>query len=128
MYCTIKDLVSEARSQIRETSPEALATGAGDAVVVDVREPAEFEAGHLEGAINIPRGVLEFQVEAHPALGGATDPALSVRERPLVVYCRSGARSALAAASLQRMGFNNVTSLAGGITAWAEAGLPVRTR
>lgn len=82
-----------------------------------MREPAEFEAGHLSGAINIPRGVLEFQVEAHPAIACATNPALSVRERPLLIYCRTGGRAALAALSLQQLGFTQVRSLAGGLMA-----------
>lgn len=125
---TAFDLVADARQRIREVAPAAFHADAGDAVLIDVREPAEFDTGHLPGAINIPRGVLEFQVDAHPAVANATDPALAHRERPLVLYCRTGGRAALAADSLQKLGFADVRSIAGGIEAWREAGLPVVTR
>lgn len=128
MTLSANTLAAEARSQIRELLPDALAPRlADDIVLIDVREPAEFDTGHLPGAINIPRGVLEFQVEAHPAVACVTDPALSLRDRAIVVYCRTGGRSALAAHNLQRMGFTNVRSLAGGIAAWREQGLPLRS-
>lgn len=87
-----------------------------------MREPAEYATGHIEGAINIPRGVLEFEIRASAELDNVTDPALAVRDRPLVLYCRSGGRAALAAESLGRMGFTRVVSLAGGIGAWREGG------
>lgn len=125
---TASDLVAEARQRIQEVAPAAFHADAGDAVLIDVREPAEFDTGHLPGAINIPRGVLEFQVDAHPAVANATDPALAHRERPLVLYCRTGGRAALAADNLQKLGFADVRSIAGGIEAWREAGLPVVTR
>lgn len=129
MPITAADLVAAARQHILEIDSATLAQEDPAALVlVDVREPAEFESGHLPGAVNIPRGVLEFQVEAHPAVACATDPALSVRERPLVVYCRTGGRSALAAENLQKLGFARVRSLAGGITAWRDGGHPVTTR
>ena len=125
---TAFDLVADARQRIREVAPAAFHGNAGDAVLIDVREPAEFDTGHLPGAINIPRGVLEFQVDAHPAVANATDPALAHRERPLVLYCRTGGRAALAADNLQKLGFADVRSIAGGIEAWREAGLSVVTR
>ena len=125
---TASDLVADARQRIQEVAPAAFHADAGDAVLIDVREPAEFDTGHLPGAINIPRGVLEFQVDAHPAVANATDPALAHRERPLVLYCRTGGRAALAADNLQKLGFADVRSIAGGIEAWREAGLPVVTR
>ena len=125
---TASDLVADARQRIREVAPAAFHADSGDAVLIDVREPAEFDTGHLPGAINIPRGVLEFQVDAHPAVANATDPALAHRERPLVLYCRTGGRAALAADNLQKLGFADVRSIAGGIEAWREAGLPVVTR
>ena len=120
------ELVAEARARINEVSAEALAAEApGSSVLIDVREPAEFATGHLAGAVPIPRGVLEFQVEANPAVACVTEPALALRDQPIVLYCRTGGRSALAAESLQKLGFKNVRSLAGGITAWTNAGLPV---
>lgn len=131
MSLTAADLVAEARSRIAEISPQvaaALLASPGEHVLIDVREPAEFETGHIAGAINIPRGVLEFQVEAHPAVACVTDPALSLRERPLLLACRSGGRAALAAEALGRMGFSQVRSIAGGVMGWAEAGLPLIAR
>ncbi|MBE5316032.1 MAG: sulfurtransferase [Xanthomonadales bacterium] len=120
------ELVAEARARIAEVSVEALAAEAhGSYVLIDVREPGEFATAHIAGAIPIPRGVLEFQVEANPAIACVTEPALAVREQPIVLYCRTGGRSALAAESLQRLGFTRVRSLAGGITAWTAAGMPV---
>lgn len=128
MALTAADLVADARRQIREISPSELASDTQGVVLIDVREPAEFETGHIASAVNIPRGVLEFQVDAHPAVANVSDPALSHKEQPLVVYCRTGGRSALAVLNLQRMGFSNVRSLAGGITEWANVGLPVTQR
>ena len=125
---TAAELVAEARARIREVAPTAFAADRGDAVLIDVREPAEFETGHIPGSINIPRGVLEFQVDAHPAVANVGDPALSHKERPLVVVCRTGGRAALSALSLQRMGFADVRSIAGGVVAWGEAGLPLVVR
>jgi rhodanese-related sulfurtransferase len=125
MPVTTADLVAEARARIREVAPAALGSEAAKVVLIDVREPAEYETGHLATAINIPRGVLEFQVDAHPAVANVTEPALAHRQRPVVVYCRTGGRAALAADSLQRIGFSDVRSIAGGIEAWIAAGLPV---
>jgi rhodanese-related sulfurtransferase len=125
---TASDLVAEARASIRELTPADLDAQCGDAVVIDVREPAEFETGHIPRSINIPRGVLEFQVDAHPAVANVSDPALSHKEHPIVLVCRTGGRAALSALSLQRLGFADVRSLAGGVLAWGEAGLPLVVR
>lgn len=125
---TASDLVAEARALIRETSPSGFHAAPGDALVIDVREPAEFETGHIPGSINIPRGVLEFQVDAHPAVANVSDPALSHKERPIVLVCRTGGRAALSALSLQRLGFDDVRSITGGVLAWGEAGLPLVVR
>ncbi|GHC00284.1 rhodanese-like domain-containing protein [Thermomonas carbonis] len=122
------DLVAEARSKIREVAPREFRATAGDAVVIDVREPSEFETGHIPGSINIPRGVLEFRVDAHPAVANVSDPALSHKERPIVVVCRTGGRAALSAVNLQRLGFVDVRSIAGGVLAWGEAGLSLVVR
>ena len=125
-HSTVQDLVNAARSRIREvTAEELLALQAAGAPVVDVREPDEFADGHLPGAVNIPRGLLEFEVDGHPAVNFETAEALSHRERPVVLYCLSGGRSALAAEALKRLGFTSPVSLAGGILHWADAGHPV---
>ncbi|MCL2658231.1 MAG: rhodanese-like domain-containing protein [Betaproteobacteria bacterium] len=123
---TANDLVASARSRIHEISPAELQTwNARDFVLIDVREPDEYAAGHIPGAINLPRGVLEFRIESHPALAGAANPAQADRSRSLVLYCLTSGRAALAADSLQQLGFAKVHSLAGGFTAWRAAGLPV---
>ncbi len=111
------DLVAAARAEIVEISPVEFHATPTAATLLDVREPGEFESGHLPGARNIPRGVLEFQLDAHPEL--------AERATPLVIYCRSGGRAALAAQSLKRLGYANVQSIAGGIEAWQQAGLPL---
>ena len=106
--------VAEAKQRIREVSAadvQAMQARGEPFTLVDVREPAEWAAGHLPGATHVPRGLLEFEAEAKV-------PA----DAPVVLYCGVGGRSALAADTLQRMGYTNVTSLAGGITAWADAG------
>lgn len=108
-------LLQDARSRIRETSVEALRAGDAAGLLIDTREPAEWAAGHIAGAQAVPRGILEGKIEQL-----APDP-----EQPIVLYCASGGRSALAADSLQRMGYRNVLSLAGGFSAWQEAGCPV---
>ena len=120
------DLIAAARAQIRELAPHELLGFLGNGTpVVDVREPDEFQDGHIPGAVNIPRGLLEFEVDGHPAVAGRRAEELSHRERPVVLYCLSGGRSALAAEALKRLGFVAPMSLAGGILGWEGAGLPV---
>ncbi len=115
---TPQQLVAEAKAQIREvdcgTAVQLLSQGA---LCLDVRESGEHEAECLHGAISIPRGVLEFRIGEHPACND--------KNRALLVYCKTGGRSALAALNLQRLGYGNVVSLAGGIDAWRSQGLPL---
>lgn len=123
---TVQDPVAAAKGRIREIDHAELdAMRAKGAPLVDVREPGEFAQGRIPGAVNIPRGVLEFEVDGHPAVNCAKDPALSHRELPVILSCRSGARSALAAAALKDLGFAEPVSLAGGFMGWANAGQPV---
>lgn len=112
---TAHDLVLEAKAQIREVALDAAeaAIRAAD-VLLDVREADEFHAGHIPGALNIPRGLLEFKL--------SDDPALCARELNIVLYCKTSGRAALAACSLQAMGYLQVQSLAGGFDAWSAAG------
>ena len=109
------DLVLEAKAQIHEVALEdaEAAIRAAD-LLLDVREADEFHAGHIPGAINIPRGVLEFKL--------SNDPTLCARELNIVLYCKTSGRAALAACSLQAMGYRQVQSLAGGFDAWSAAG------
>lgn len=123
MTYTAQDLVAQARAAIEEIDSDGLrALQAGGVPVIDVREPEEFAAGRVPGAVNIPRGVLEFQVDGHPALNFKTDPHLSHRREPVILYCRTGGRSALAAEALKRLGFDRPLSLAGGYTQWTADG------
>jgi glyoxylase-like metal-dependent hydrolase (beta-lactamase superfamily II)/rhodanese-related sulfurtransferase len=116
---TVPDLIAEARQGLQEIPPSAAQGCCADGctVVVDVREPEEYLGGHLPGAHPLPRGTLEFRIAGLP---GCADTAT-----PLLLYCKSGARAALAVASLKRLGYGNIRSLAGGMDAWLAAGLPV---
>ncbi|HUW28474.1 MAG TPA: rhodanese-like domain-containing protein [Sulfuriferula sp.] len=118
MSMTPQQLVAEAKAQIREVDVNSAAQriGAG-AVVIDVRESAEFDAGCLPNAVNIPRGVLEFKTSDHPALAN--------KDAEILLYCKTGGRSALAALNLQRLGYTRPVSVAGGFETWANAGQPV---
>ena len=112
------DLVLEAINEISEI-PCKEYTYDGACVLIHVREPGEFQAGSIPGAVNIPRGVLEFMIHTHPGLNCETHP---VKEKPhtrIVLFCQTGGRSALAALSLQSMGFSDVASLAGGYKGWS---------
>ncbi len=115
---TAMDLVGEAKKQITEVSVDAAdaAVSAAD-VLIDVREPGEYAAGHLAGAINIPRGLLEFKISG--------DPALENRDLNILIYCKTSGRAALSALSLKAMGYLHVTSISGGFDAWTAAGKPV---
>jgi len=116
----MKDFVAEARAKVVEVSTEDVAALSGDAVLLlDVREPGEFQAGFLPGAINAPRGMLE--VKADPAMP-PHEVRLADRDQAIIVYCASGARSLLAASTLLEMGFTNVKSMEGGFMAWQQEG------
>jgi len=84
----------------------------GDITVIDTREESEYAAGHLENAMPLPRGVLEFKV------GNIAE--LADKAKPVLIYCRTGGRAALAALSLKTLGYTNVLSVAGGYEAWQK--------
>lgn len=111
-------VVEEARSRVTETDVEGVRAriDRGEAFhLIDVREDSEWDAGHLPGAAHMGRGVLERDIE-----NTIPDTAADI-----VLYCGGGYRSALAADSLQRMGYTNVKSMDGGFRGWKEAGLPI---
>lgn len=113
-----QDLVSAAKAKIREVAVQDADAAINTAdVLIDVRQADEFYAGHLPGAVNIPRGILEFKL--------SNDPELADRDLKLVLYCKNSGRAALAACSLLEMGYRNITSINGGFDAWAEAGKPI---
>lgn len=121
---TTANLVRTASNHVRTVSPEVLEMHqvARTARIVDVREPEELaEQGWIAGSIHVPRGLLEFAADpASPLHLPELDPA-----EPTIVYCSSGARGALAGALLQKLGFEDVRRLDGGIAAWTRAGMPV---
>ena len=109
-------LVADAKQRITEVSVDdaRAAVDRGEAVLIDVREESDWREGHAVGARHLSRGVIELEIEEQ-----VPDPS-----QPIICYCGGGSRSALVAESLQKMGYTNVCSLAGGMKAWREAGLP----
>ncbi len=115
---TFRDLLSAAKAEITEVDT-ASAEGliAGGSLVLDVREPDEYDQGALPGAVHIPRGHLEAQVEGK----------LLDKNKPVVVYCAGGVRSAFAAKTLQELGYTDVVSMAGGFGKWKDEGRAWKT-
>jgi len=109
-------LVAAAKRNITEISvaDAKKQAEAGAAILIDVREEEDWKEGHAHGAKHLSRGVIELEIEDE-----IPDP-----KKPIICYCGGGSRSALVAESLQKMGYENVRSLAGGFRAWKEAGLP----
>lgn len=115
---TALDMVAAAKQHIQEIPLEQAEAAIAQAqVLIDVREPDEFRQGHLAGAVNMPRGLLEFQL--------SSNPACQVADMNVVLYCKTSGRAALAALSMQQMGYTNVRSIIGGYDGWVAAGKPV---
>ena len=111
-------LVNDAKTRIKEVSvAEAQARLAENqnALLIDVREDNEWQAAHAEGAEHLGKGIIERDIET----------AVPDKTAELILYCGGGYRSALASDALEKMGYTNVWSLAGGWKAWKEAGAPV---
>ena len=111
---TPRELLNEAKSHIREVTPADVVDLVGTTVFLDVREPDEYEQGTVPGAIHIPRGHLEVQVEGR----------LVDKSAPVVVYCAGGVRSAFAAKTLGDLGYTDVVSVDGGFNRWKDEGRP----
>ncbi len=122
-----KDLVEEQRKEIEEIMPWDLAEmreRGDDFLLLDIREPAEFACMHIEGAINVPRGILESSCEWDYE---ETVPELvQARNRKVVVVCHSGYRSVLAAYTMKQLGYENPCSLRTGLRGWFEYDQPLR--
>lgn len=119
---SVGEMVSRAKEGLRALTPDELAVELeqSDIVLVDVREPGEVAEGMIPGAVPAPRGMLEFHADpATPYHLSQLSP-----ERRVVVYCKSGARSALAAATLRSLGYRDIAHLDGGIMAWTDAQRP----
>jgi len=112
-----RDLLNQAKAAIREVQPEEAEPRLGQAAFLDVREPDEYEQGAVPGAVHLPRGHLEFQVEGR----------LPDKSRPVVVYCAGGVRSAFAAKTLTDLGYRDVVSMIGGFNRWKDEGRPWTT-
>jgi rhodanese-related sulfurtransferase len=109
-------LVTDAKKRITEISPAdaAAKSQSGEAIIADVREKDEWDEGHIPGAIHMSRGTIELDIEEKVPDTNAM----------IICHCGGGGRSALAAESLQKMGYKNVRSMGGGFKAWKAAGLP----
>jgi molybdopterin/thiamine biosynthesis adenylyltransferase/rhodanese-related sulfurtransferase len=114
---TYQEILQEARAAVPEVTADEVKRAAdakSGTVLLDVREKEEFRDGHLAGAISVPRGFLEMQVE-----GKVPD-----KSAPVITYCQSGVRSLLAGRILKEMGYTNVRSMGGGFGAWKNGGFP----
>lgn len=110
-------LVAQAKQHITEVSADDARrqVEGGEAILIDVREESDWREGRARGATHLSRGEIELEIEEQiPDL-----------KQPIICYCGGGSRSALVAESLQKMGYENVRSMAGGLRAWKEAGLPM---
>lgn len=109
-----KQLVDEVKREVREIPADTLRqmqAASENFSLIDVREPDDWQKGTIPGAATIARGVLEYSI----------DEVTTDKDRKIVLYCGGGSRSALAAYMLQRMGFRNVLSLAGGYRGWKDS-------
>jgi len=114
---TAADFVKEAKQNVCEVtvSQAKEILDKGDHLFLDCREPKEYKMGHVPGAINLPRGLLEFKI-------AKTVPN---KEDNILIYCKSGGRGCLSACTLCRMGYKHVKNMAGGWKAWEKAGYPI---
>src|ERR1043166_8550415 len=115
MAKTFNQLMEEARREVPEWNIDQVKEHVGngnDYVLLDVREKDEYREGHLAGALSLPRGFLEIRVEH----------AVPDKSKPIIAYCAGGTRSLLAGKQLKDMGYESVISMAGGYTAWKNAG------
>ncbi|WP_254510442.1 rhodanese-like domain-containing protein [Anatilimnocola floriformis] len=111
-----EQLTADAKTRIKEISAtDAYEQQKQGVLIIDTREADEFAAGHAVGAIHLSKGVVELKIE----------PTVPDTATPVICYCGGGYRSALVVDNLQKMGYTNVQSLAGGYKAWKAAGLPV---
>jgi len=119
---TVTQKVQAAQKQIKTIGMEEyrkVVESPGTALIVDVREPQEYAAGHVPGAINIPRGVLEFQIWKQVGFPSSTE-----LDRPVILQCQSGNRASLAAQSLEELGFTGTTAVVMSLDDWQKAGNP----
>jgi rhodanese-related sulfurtransferase len=123
---SVQKMIEEARKNVEEITVEEAkeAWDKGEiGVVLDVREPGEWQRGHIPGAVHVPRGLLEFQADSsYPA---ANPNLVENKDQKIVVHCAKGLRAVLAADTLKKLGYTNVVALKGGLDDWAAHGWPV---
>lgn len=122
----LMDFVKAAKSQITEIDSarlQAMRAERPDLMIIDVRESSEHEQGHLEGAMLVPRGILEAAADFN--YPKRVQALVDARERPIVLYCATGGRSAMATVTLKQMGFKEVYNLVGGVTQWTAENRPL---
>jgi rhodanese-related sulfurtransferase len=120
------DFVSESLKHITEYFPwdiEEKVNSTSPPLILDVREPAEFDAMHIKDSLNVPRGILESACEY--GYEETVRELVEAREREIIVVCRSGNRSVLAAFTMQLMGYRNIASLKTGLRGWNDYELPL---
>src|ERR671935_2843921 len=114
---TYRELLQQVKAEIEEIDSAEMARLLDSderPALIDVREQDEWDEGHIPGAVHIPRGYLESRIEQ----------AVAERDRPVIVYCAGGSRSAFATKTLQELGYTDVVNLAGGFTDWKRNGNP----
>lgn len=119
---TVNQNVEVAQKPVRTIGMDEyrkLVENPGSALIVDVREPQEFAAGHVPGAINIPRGLISSQIRNYVGASEKAD-----LERPIILQCQSGRRATLAAQTLQELGFTQTTAVIMNLDDWQKAGNP----
>ncbi len=114
---TVKDMVSDAKKNICEVSVSEAkeVLDRGGYIFLDCRTSKEFKMGHIPGAMNIPRGLLEFKI----------DKKIPEKNAEIIMYCKTGGRGCLSTCTLCRMGYKNTKNIDGGWKAWEKAGYPV---
>jgi len=120
---SIKAYVGEAKKQVKVIKMDefkALFDQGKAGLIVDVRQENEFEDGYIPGAINVPRGLIEFRIWAEVGFPNATD-----MNKPMTLYCKTGSRCALVAKTLQDLGFTRVVAVDMLFANWVKAGYPV---
>jgi len=124
---TFQDLIADSLKSVDEVFPwdlQELMASPSRPLLLDIREPYEFEALHIEGSMNVPRGILELACDYGY---DETKPDLVLaRDKDVVVICRSGHRSVLAAYTMQLMGFQSAKSLKTGVKGWNDYELPLK--
>jgi rhodanese-related sulfurtransferase len=120
MSTPVKERIDKARAETKQVSIEELKAAIDNnenVAVIDVREPNEYEVAHIPGAINVPRGLLEFSIWT----------VVPNKEKKIFVYCKTGGRAALSTKTLNELGYINAVAVATGGAAWGKAGYPVQT-